>query len=221
MLESEDKLKHYAESIGEWRKAFGGVVSQQVVEDLILVGPFSNPELAKKEDDIVDGLNDKDRTAWFRREIEFYRRELAGIKFMYDQERQQRMQASQGGQPPVQKGYPRSIPPNMSPEQVAAMVVSPAGKSADDLEKEGAPEGMPDEVFKLVLKRMREHPDGLPPHPGNQPGYATRPRGPRPTNEQMAKMIKPPPGKTSEDLLKDGPPNGMPLEVFDMVIKRL
>lgn len=34
-------------------------------------------------------------------------------------------------------------------------------------------------------------------------------------------MIKPPPGKTSEDLLKEGPPNGMPKEVFDLVIKRL
>lgn len=103
ILESEEKLRHYADSIGEWRKSFGGVISQQVVEDLILVGPFSNPDLAKKEDELVDALLDAERTKWFRREIEFYRRELAGIKFMYDQERKARMQGGQGqgGAPPV------------------------------------------------------------------------------------------------------------------------
>lgn len=70
----------------------------------------------------------------------------------------------------------------MTPEQVAAMVVPPAGKTADDLEKEGAPEGMPEEVFKLVIKRMREHPDGLPPPQGQMPpGFGMR--GPRPSNE--------------------------------------
>lgn len=119
MLESEDKLKMYQDNVNEWRMAFGGMISQQVVEDLIFVAPFSKPDLAKKEDEIVDSLSEEERTKWFRREIMFYRRELAGIKYMYDQERAMRMQMSQGGQPGVQRGYPRQIPPNMTAEQLA------------------------------------------------------------------------------------------------------
>ncbi len=116
---------------------------------------------------MIDGMPDTDRSKWYKREIEFYRRELAGLKFMFDQQRQMLARAqSQGGQPGspnrIMKGYPRQIPPNMTPEQIAQMIVPPAGKTAEDLEKEGVPEGMPEEVFKLVIKRMRDNPDSIP-----------------------------------------------------------
>ncbi len=69
--------------------------------------------------------------------------------------------------------------------------------TAEDLEKEGPPQGMPVEVFRAVLQKMRDDPEAY--GPASHIASTGAPQmNPNLDPAMMAEHLVPPPGATAE-----------------------